>query len=471
MTTVSPPKPWERAASTANSGASTPVASSVMTAPSSTASSSAAPALPDRPSTLNSVVNQNASNFTNQNRFGMNSSPYSSPYSSYSSPYSRFGAGGMYGGGMYGAGGGYGYGGGMYGNSMYGGGYGFNPGMDPNNPNNQSLTQTWNQSTAATFQIMESIVGAFGGFAQMLESAYMTTHSSFFAMVSMAEQLGNLRQTLGSVLGIFTILRWLRTLTAKLTGRPPPADATALTPAAFSSFLSGNSNSAPATLPDGSPAPPRPSKKPFIMFAIAVFGLPYLMGKLIRAMARSQEEELRRQQEAGALTYTTNQNGEQVPIDPRKLDFCRVLYDYTPTPQSGGMDLEVKKGDFVAVLSKTDPMGNASEWWRCRARDGKMGYLPSPYLEPIQRPAPKAQAQITEGGQIASAPGSRTQTMKAEGPAQKLLDQADRTKSLSSIYAGTSGMNRVPVPAKAPDVKGKPGDISVESFQKSAFYS
>jgi peroxin-13 len=42
------------------------------------------------------------------------------------------------------------------------------------------LTQTWNQSTAATFQLMENIVRAFGGFAQMLESAYMTTQSSFF---------------------------------------------------------------------------------------------------------------------------------------------------------------------------------------------------------------------------------------------------------------------------------------------------
>lgn len=81
--------------------------------------------------------------------------------------------GGMYGGGMYGGG----YGG--YGGGMYGGGYGNYPGM-PGDPNQQSLTQTWNQSTAATFQIMESIVGAFGGFAQMLESAYMTTHSSFF---------------------------------------------------------------------------------------------------------------------------------------------------------------------------------------------------------------------------------------------------------------------------------------------------
>jgi hypothetical protein len=32
----------------------------------------------------------------------------------------------------------------------------------------------------ATFQIIESIVGAFGGFAQMLESTFMATHSSFF---------------------------------------------------------------------------------------------------------------------------------------------------------------------------------------------------------------------------------------------------------------------------------------------------
>lgn len=208
------------------------------------------------------------------------------------------------------------------------------------------------------------------------------------------------------------------------------------------------------------------------MFAIAVFGLPYLMTKMIRAMARSQEEELRRQQEAGAMTYTTGQNGEQIPIDPKKLDFCRVLYDYTPTPNSGGMDLEAKKGDFVAVLSKTDPMGNASEWWRCRARDGKMGYLPSPYLEPIQRPVQKTQQQLTEGGQTtSSAPGSRTQTMKVDPATQRLLEGNDRTKSLSSIYQGNSGMNKPVVPVMGPEVMGRPSDISAESFQKSAFYS
>lgn len=81
---------------------------------------------------------------------------------------------GGYGGGMYGSYGGYG---GMYGGGMYGGMPGGMPG-DPNNPD--SLTHRFNQSTQATFQMLEGIVGAFGGFAQMLESTYMATHSSFF---------------------------------------------------------------------------------------------------------------------------------------------------------------------------------------------------------------------------------------------------------------------------------------------------
>lgn len=101
---------------------------------------------------------------------------YSSPYSS---PYSRFGMGGMGGMSGYGSmyGGGYGgYGGGMYG-GMGGGMYGGGMGM-PGDQN--SLTNTFNNSTQATFQMLEGIVTAFGGFAQMLESTYMATHSSFF---------------------------------------------------------------------------------------------------------------------------------------------------------------------------------------------------------------------------------------------------------------------------------------------------
>jgi peroxin-13 len=454
MASASPPKPWERAgvatgsalAPAPGTGSSLPASASSVTIPSpsttilpglpATSSSDSAPNLPERPNSLNTVVNRTASNYSPYGTSRLGASPYSGygtygGYGAYSSPYNRFGS--MYGGGY----------GGMYGGlGGMGGMHGGMPG-DPNDPS--SLTNSFSQNTAATFQILEGIVGAFGGFAQMLESTYMATHSSFFAMVAVAEQFGNLRNTLGSALGIFAILRWFRTLIAKLTGRPPPVDATALTPAAFSAFLLGRS--VPATLPDGSPAPPRPSKKPLIMFMVAVFGLPYLMGKFIRALSRSQEEEARNQQQLMGL------NGEQpgAPLDPTKVAFCRVLYDYQPDAQnSTGIDLAVTKGDIVAVISKTDPMGNPSEWWRCRARDGRVGYLPSPYLGAIQQRTPQA---ITTG----SAPGSRTGTMTSQ-PGETGIP--GRTKSMTSA----ASINK-------PEIKGKMGDITPESFQKSAFYS
>ncbi|KAF4951905.1 hypothetical protein FGADI_7127 [Fusarium gaditjirri] len=408
---ASPPKPWEQpgaAATAATSPISPPVASGTTT---SITDPSSAPPLPNRPSSLTSTVNQNAANYSR-----MNSSPYSSmggAYSSpYSSPYSRFGMGGMGGMSGYGSmyGGGYGgYGGGMYGGiggGMYGGGMGM-----PGDQN--SLTNTFNNSTQATFQMLEGIVTAFGGFAQMLESTYMATHSSFFAMVSVAEQFGNLRDTLGSVLGIFTLMRWIRTLIAKLTGRPPPADATALTPAAFARF-EGRSVG-----PDGNPLPAKASRKPLLFFVLAAFGIPYLMSKMIRTLAASQEQEQKRLQ-AQAME-------SQQPIDPAKLEFCRLTFDFLPQPNTG-MELEARKGDLVAVLSKNDPSGNPSEWWQCRSRDGRQGYLPSTYLEVIKRP-------VQEPKKIKAAPSESSRT-------NSLTSSIARPEDGKNEYASADGMQR-----------------------------
>ncbi|KAI9894531.1 MAG: Peroxisomal membrane protein PAS20 [Vezdaea aestivalis] len=396
MASPSPPKPWERAGATPGIQSLSTPASITASVPSSTnaagiTSSTALPSVPQRPSNLTSVVNRTASNYSpynNTSRFG------ASPYSTYNSPYSRFGGGygggGMYGGG-YGGMGGMGYGG-MGGYGM-GGGMGYGMGGlqgDPNDPN--SLANSFNQSTQATFQIIESIVGAFGGFAQMLESTYMATHSSFFAMVSVAEQFGNLRTTLGSILGIYTLLRWVRTLLAKLTGRPLPSSPKELTPGAFAKF-EGRSQ------PQSSSDPPRPSKKPFLVFLLAVVGLPYLMGKLIRALAAGQE--------SAANEAARRLGPAEAPIDPATLDFCRAKYDFGPnTGRSGvaGVDLEVKKGDLVAVLSKLEPNGAESEWWRCRSRDGRIGYIPGVWLEQV-RTGVKAIAEAdSSSGLLVDAP-------------------------------------------------------------------
>lgn len=249
------------------------------------------------------------------------------------------------------------------------------------------------------------------------------------AVVAVAEQFGNLRDTLGHILGIYTIMRWMRTLIAKITGRPPPADAMALTPASFARFEGRHT-------PDGSPAPSRPSRKPLIFFILFAFGLPYLMTKMIRSMAASHEEEERKRQQIQAQ-----------PIDPSRLEFCRVLWDFSPETRGEavvqGVDLEVKKGDLVAVLSKTDPLGNQSDWWRCRSRDGRMGYLPSTFLEVARRPVAAIKATAS--------------------------NDSSRANSLTSNFAST--IQKEPELEKAPLPASKPGDISAESFQKSQFYS
>lgn len=270
-------------------------------------------------------------------------------------------------------------------------------------------------------------------------------------MVSVAEQFGNLRHTLGSVLGIYTLMRWMRRAVAKLTGRLPPASSKELTPAKFAKFN--------GRMPDGRPAP---SKKPFVVFMLAVFGLPYLMGKLIKALARSQEEEeQRRIREANGQMV----GGDQA-LDASQLEFCRVLYDFVPENNARmvqGVDLSVKKGDYVAVLSKADPLGNPSEWWRCRSRDGRMGYLPKPYLEVIQRRP--AAPQITQGSpsQMNSPFGSRLQTMTdSVAPGSRTQSLTEREKESVPVLAAKGN---------PPNVSGKPGDISVESFQKGMFNS
>ena len=342
---VSPPKPWERGTVAAAPSATLAAASAPSTtAPTDQVSLSATPTVPTRPATFSSPGMPSA--------FNSFQSSYQSPYSSYS-PYSRFGT--PFGqSGLYGGMGGYGsYGmNGMYGGmpGIYGGGMGMmGPGgMDPNNP---SLTQTLESTTQNTFALLHSIVQTFSGVAQMLESTFMATHSSFFAMVGVVDQFGQLRNALGSVLGLFGLVRWMRDI---LTGRPVQA-------------------------PRSGPPPPKPSKKPFIIFLLAVFGLPYAMAKLINIL----NERARLHQQHGQLPPG--------PLDPSALTFARALYPFTP---SSPAELQLKENEIVAIIGKLDPNTGSeidprleveTDWWRGRTRDGREGWFPRKWVEILER--------------------------------------------------------------------------------------
>lgn len=155
------------------------------------------------------------------------------------------------------------------------------------------------------------------------------------------------------------------------------------------------------------------------------------MTKVIRSLAHNAEEEERRRMAGQDVSVT----------DPSKLEFCRVLYDFAPQePAVPGVDMDVKKGDLVAVLSKVDPLGNPSEWWRCRARDGRIGYLPATFLMIARKPG------VPEPLAIKNSPETRT-------------------NSLSSVMSAPAAVANDKIPAS------KPGEVSADSFMKSQFYS
>ncbi|GAC95229.1 hypothetical protein PHSY_002804 [Pseudozyma hubeiensis SY62] len=413
------------------------------TAPSAASSSaltttSAAPALPDRPSTLSSTA-------AGTGAYG--ASAYNSPYrstvgglgstyggmgstygTSYGSPYSRYGGMSSMGGMGYGGYGGYGsyggYGGGYGGYGGYGMGMGMGMGMGgmpgmPGQPGDVSLTQRMESGTQATFELISSIVGAFGGFAQMLESTFMATHSSFFAMVGVADQFASLRNYLGQVLSIFALARYLKNLGLRLVGKAPAVE---LDAREFKEFAAHGANAQP-----GNKAA-RPSKRPLIVFFMAVIGLPYLMGKLVRFITAKQEAERQRleqqgqnpgqlgmlpgQQGGGMISANGEANGEA--IDPSKLSFVRALYAY---PAADPLELSLQPNDIVAVLSKHDPQtGAESAWWRGRTRDGRIGWFPSTYVESLESAKERA-AKASAAGTTSTKAAESNEKAAAPKPA------------------------------------------------------
>ncbi|KAG2359540.1 Peroxin 13, N-terminal region-domain-containing protein [Suillus spraguei] len=339
-------------------------------------SSSEPPSVPARPPALS---NPSISSLTPS--YNTPYSPYSRFGSTYSSPYgsSMYGGyGGM--GGGYGAGYGGGYGGYSMNsmNSMYGampgmpgmGGMGMYPGMDSNNP---SLSQSLEATTQHTFSLLHSIVQTFSGVAQMLESTFMATHSSFFAMVGVVEQFSHLRNALGSVLGLFGLLRWMKKL---ITGRPSSTSIQG----EFREFISGK----PVQGPMG-PPPIKPSRKPLIIFLLAIFGIPYAMTKLIKIL----NEHAMQQQQA-----QIGPGGPLGPLDPSTLSFARALYPFTSSSPS---ELALKENEIVAIMGKLDPSTGVevdprldveSEWWKGRTREGREGWFPKKWVEVLERRKP-----------------------------------------------------------------------------------
>jgi len=257
------------------------------------------------------------------------------------------------------------------------------PGQDPNH----SLTARLSLTTQATFQLLQSIVQTFGGFAQMLESTFMATHSSFFAMVGVIDQFAALRDVLGQVLGLFGLLRWVKGV---LTGEGFVQNhGAAQMNAEFQAFVQRPPG---APVPPPGTVPPKPSKKPLVFFFLAIFGIPYLIHKLIQRLAErtppfpidpAHAQQLLMDPTNPAILPNPTTTTAAATVDPTQLKFAHALH---PFETASSVELSLKKGEIVAVLGTTDPVtGLEGEWWRGRTRDGREGWFPRAFVEIIQK--------------------------------------------------------------------------------------
>ncbi|KAK4688337.1 peroxin-13, partial [Tremellales sp. Uapishka_1] len=347
------PKPWETSTPVASTSTAKPTAFDV-----ATQNQSVAPILPDRPSGLDGMT-------TGYGGTSAVQQPYQSRYNSNYGMSSYGGMGAMGGlGGMGGMGyGGYssqynrmggGYGG--YGMSGYGVG-----GLGGPGEGFPTLSSSLQSSTAPAFAVLESLVTAFTSLAQLVESTYMATHSSFFAMVGVADQLGSLKTYLGQVLGVFSILRIGRRIINYLRGNSGPNAARSATEGWVNEWAGGVSR--PGGNGNGN-GTPRPSSKPLLLFLLSAVGLPYLMNRLVKLLIANQQQQQ-----------------QEVTIDPSKLIFARTKFEFKATEE---WELNLGRDEIVAVLEKRSKDGEEG-WWRGRTRDGRLGWFPSNYVEVIRR--------------------------------------------------------------------------------------
>ena len=99
---------------------------------------------------------------------------------------------------------------------MYGG-YGANRySLGYNNAPSGSFVEQAEQNSRIAFDSVHSIVQAFGSIAMMLESTFFAVHSSFRAVLGVADHFSRLRENLVQIVGSNFLMKWLQSVFRKI---------------------------------------------------------------------------------------------------------------------------------------------------------------------------------------------------------------------------------------------------------------
>ena len=137
-----------------------------------------------------------------------------------------------------------------------------------------SFVRRAEETSRPAFESIESIVQAFGSIAMMLESTFFAVHSSFRAVLGVADQFSLLKQHIINTLGALTVFRAIRYVFRKLLVllrlRKPSSAEDELWSEAAKSATESNVKATRSW--------------PIVMFFAVVLGTPWLIWKFLLAV-------------------------------------------------------------------------------------------------------------------------------------------------------------------------------------------
>lgn len=311
--------------------------------------------------------------------------------------YSSFNDYRMYGSNSYS---GYGYGfGSQYRPSTYGGynSYGYSPYSSYNNYGSfgnpsgdveNRFFQYFENSTRPTFQLIETVLQTFSSITMLLESTYFTLTNSFRAIISVADNVGKLRSTIGQLFHTFALIRFLKWLYKKIIRNSGFQGESSLNDDLWEKAKTGNDNvnNTNSSMWSG-----------FLLFSV-FFVVPYMIHKITNSIRNVQLN--------GKDPKDWHQYNQPVFV-------ATVLYNFSA---SNNEEMSVKVGQKVYLAPQALQPTNLPGW--CRATDSaNVGLIPYNYIKVIGQLTKRTETEgisLNEGKSSSNESDRRTTTENSE---------------------------------------------------------
>ena len=157
----------------------------------------------------------------------------------------------------------------------------------------------------------------------MLEPTFITTYFSFFSLADVVDQFAQLRNALGSVLGLLGLVRWLRDILTDRRAELRNVSASTAVPCKLSPQVRSNRHR-------------RPRRATFSF--IAFLGILYAMHKLVKIATSSPAPST-------AVPRTT--------IASRSITTCVCVHRLS-VPGVDAVGTQLQENEIVAVMGKLD---------------------------------------------------------------------------------------------------------------------